>query len=59
MELILALKGVATEILETMPASRRNNYNDLMVALQRKFGDEYKRELYCMELRYKKANESL
>ena len=39
------------EILETMPASIRNNYNDLMVALQRKFGDEPKRELYRMELR--------
>ena len=31
LELILALKGVAAEILETMPASRSNNY-DLMVA---------------------------
>ena len=31
MELILALKGVAAEILETMPASCRNSYNDIMV----------------------------
>ena len=61
LELILAMKGMPAEILETMPASRRNNYNDFMVALQRKFGDEHKRELYCMELKYRaqKANESL
>ena len=48
LELTLALKGVATEILETMSANRKNNYNDLMVALQRKFGDEPKREVYPM-----------
>ena len=55
-----ALKGIAAEILDTMPASCRNNY-DLMVALQRKFGDERKREVYRMELRRRaqKANESL
>ena len=51
LELYLALKGVATVILETMPASRRNNYSYLMVALQCKFCDEHKRELYRMELR--------
>ena len=61
MELILALKGVAAEIVETIPASRRYNYNDLMVALQHKFGHEHKRELCCMEIRClaQKANESL
>ena len=61
LELILALKGVAAQILETMPASSRNNYTDLMAALQRKFGDEHKRELYRMELRCRtqKADESL
>ena len=60
-ELILALTGVAAEILETMPISRRNNYNDIFVAFQSKFGDENKRELYRMELRWlsQKANESL
>ena len=45
LEVILALKVVAAEILETMPASCRNNYSDLMMALQRKFCDETKREL--------------
>ena len=61
MELILALKGAAVEILETMPASCRNNYNDIIVALQRRFDDEHKRELYRMELRCsaQTANESL
>ena len=44
-----------------MSASRRNNYNDLMVALQRKFGDKQNRELYRIDLRCRaqKANESL
>ena len=32
MELILALKGAAAGILETIPTNRRNNYNELMVA---------------------------
>ena len=61
MEVILALKGVASEILEIMPASRRNNYNDLMAALQRKFGDDCKRQLYRIELRCRtqKTKESL
>ena len=31
-ELILALKGAAAGILETISISRRNNYNELMVA---------------------------
>ena len=39
--IILRLKGAAVELLETMPTSRRNNYNELMVALQYKFGDEF------------------
>ena len=58
LELILALKGVAAEILETIPTSRRNNYSVLMLALQRKFGNEHKRELYRVELkcREQKAN---
>ena len=44
-----------------MPATSRNNYNDLIVDLQRKFGDEHKCELYHMEVRWRsqKANESL
>ena len=56
------LKGVAADILATLSASCRNNdYTDLKVALQRKFGDEHKRELYRMELRSstQKANERL
>ena len=59
LELILALKGAAAEILETIPASCRNNYNDLMVSLQGKFGEEHKRELYHMNLRCRVLNESL
>ena len=46
LELILAIKGAAAEILKTLPTSRRNNYNELMLALQRKFGYEHKRALH-------------
>ena len=61
MELNLELKSVATEIVDTMHSSRRNNHNDFMVALQRKFGDENKRELSRIEVRswVQKDNESL
>ena len=61
LELVLALKGAAVGILETIPTRSRNNYNELMTALQRKFGDEHKYKLYRMKLRCRtqKANESL
>ena len=61
LKLILALKGATAEILRTIPNSRRNNYNELMVALQRKFDDKHKRELYPVELgwRAQKSKESL
>ena len=61
MELILALKGAAAGILETIPISRRNKYNELMAVLQSKFGDEQKRELYRLDprCRTQKPNEPL
>ena len=61
LELILTLKGLAAEILETMPASCRNSYNDSKVTLQSKFDDEHERELYRMGLgcRAQEANASL
>ena len=61
LELILALKSAAAEIPETIRTCRRNNYNELMLGLQRKFGDEHKQELYGMKLRCRaqKANEPL
>ena len=60
-KVILELKGAAAKILETTSDGSRNNYNDIMVALQRRFGEEHKRELYRMELLYRsqKANASL
>ena len=58
-ELILALKGAA--ILEIIPTSRRKNYSELMLALQRRFGDDHKREMYRKEIRcqLQNANEPL
>ena len=58
LEPIISLISVAAEILETVSASCRNKYNELMVALQRRFGDEHKRELelrICTQM----ANKSL
>ena len=40
LELILALKSAAAGILESISTSRRNNYNELKVELQRKFDDK-------------------
>ena len=59
LELILELKCVAAEKLVTISAA--GTTINLMVALQRKFSDEHKRKLYCMELRLRaqKAIESL
>ena len=53
LELVLSLR-------ETMSASCSNDYSELMVALQRKFGGKHKRELHPMDLscRAEKANES-
>ncbi|XP_065356144.1 uncharacterized protein LOC135950535, partial [Calliphora vicina] len=60
-ELILALKGNAAVVLESVPVSNRNCYDDIMEALQRKYGGEHKKELYRMELRgrVQKPNETL
>ena len=59
--LAMSIKSLAAEILETMPDSYRNKCNDLMVAFQRKFGDEHKRELRPTELRCRaqQTNKSL
>ncbi|KNC24086.1 hypothetical protein FF38_06325 [Lucilia cuprina] len=51
LELILALKENASVVLESVPVSSRNNYDDIMEALQRKYGGEHKKELYRMQLR--------
>ncbi|KNC24232.1 hypothetical protein FF38_03285 [Lucilia cuprina] len=60
-ELILALKGNASVVLESVPVSNRNNYDNIMEALQRKYGGEHKQELYRMELRgrVQNSNETL
>ena len=37
LQLILALKGNAAEILESLPSSRRDNFDEIMTALHRKY----------------------
>ncbi|KNC22610.1 hypothetical protein FF38_09205 [Lucilia cuprina] len=41
-DLILALKGNASVVFESVPVSSRNNYYDIMETLQRKYGGEKK-----------------
>ncbi|KNC20840.1 hypothetical protein FF38_11283 [Lucilia cuprina] len=47
--------------LESVPVNNRNNYDDIMEALQCKYCGDHKKELYPMELRVKvrKTNETL
>ncbi|GBP02819.1 hypothetical protein EVAR_71251_1 [Eumeta japonica] len=49
------------EVLETVPASCRNNYEDIVAALQRKYGGEHRKEIHRVELRgrVQKMNETL
>lgn len=60
-QLIMALKGKAAEVLETVPENCQNKYGEIMAALHRKYGDENKRQIYQMQLscRLQKPNESL
>lgn len=60
-ELILSLKGVAAEVLQAIPIGSRKNYGEVISALQRKYGGEYKQDVYRMELRgrVQKLNETL
>ncbi|XP_073847838.1 uncharacterized protein [Musca autumnalis] len=59
--LLMALKGDAADVLQSIPAASRNNYGDIMAALERKYGSEHKQEIYRMELRgrVQKPNETL
>lgn len=60
-ELILSLEGVAAEVLQSIPIASRKNYEEVISALQRKYGGEYKQDVYRMELRgrVQKPNETL
>ncbi|XP_075168511.1 uncharacterized protein LOC142240690 [Haematobia irritans] len=60
-ELLLALKGNAADVIQSIPAASRNNYNEVIAALQRKYGGEHKQDIFRMELRgrVQKSNETL
>ena len=57
----MALKWNAAEILESLPSSSRDNFDEIMTALNRKYAGEHKVEIYRMELsgRMQKTGESL
>ncbi|XP_075157143.1 uncharacterized protein LOC142230381 [Haematobia irritans] len=60
-ELLLALKGNAADVIQSIPAASRNNYNEVIAALQRKYGGEHKQDVFKMELRgrVQKSNATL
>uniref|UniRef100_A0A1I8Q3Y0 Peptidase A2 domain-containing protein n=1 Tax=Stomoxys calcitrans TaxID=35570 RepID=A0A1I8Q3Y0_STOCA len=60
-ELLLALKGSAAEVLQSIPVSPRNNYEEVIASLQRKYEGEQKQDRNRMELRgrVQKLNETL
>ncbi|XP_067618021.1 uncharacterized protein [Eurosta solidaginis] len=59
--LLVALKGPAAEILQTIPEGERNNYEALMAAVERRYGSEHRKQIYQIELqnRHQRANETL
>ncbi|XP_058976719.1 uncharacterized protein LOC131801788 [Musca domestica] len=59
--LLLALKGSAADVIQSIPVASRNNYEDVIAALERKYGGEHERNIYLMELRgrVQRANETL
>ena len=60
-ELLLALKGSAAEVIQSIPAASRNNYGEVIAAMQRKYGGEHKQDIFRMELRgrVQKSNDIL
>ncbi|XP_049316545.1 uncharacterized protein LOC125779313 [Bactrocera dorsalis] len=59
--LFVSLKGLAAEILQTIPDCERDNYEALMSAIERRYGSEHRKQIYQIELqnRGQKMNESL
>ena len=57
----MALKGGAAEILQMIPENDRGNYKEIIRTLDRRYGDDHRREVYRLELkrRYQKAKETL
>ena len=55
-QLVLALKGSAAEVLEILPSSSTDNFDEIMNALHRKYGSDHKTEIFRMELRRRMQN---
>ncbi|ESO00439.1 hypothetical protein HELRODRAFT_175870 [Helobdella robusta] len=49
--LILALRGSAAEVLQTIPAENHFNYEFLVSALDLRYGEEHMRQIYRSQLR--------
>ena len=50
--LVLALKGLAAELLQKVPPDSQNTYAELLKALELRYGDKHLRDVYCTCLLY-------
>ena len=59
--LVIALRGAALEILQTLSEEDRNRYSALTAALELRFGDEHLRQVFAAQVktRTQKVGESL
>ncbi|XP_069968650.1 SAP domain-containing ribonucleoprotein-like [Bactrocera oleae] len=46
----VALKGYATEILQTIPICEASSFETLMAALDRRYGSDHRKQIFQMEL---------
>ena len=59
--LVIALRGPALELLQTIPAAQQQEYQTLVAALDRRYGDQHRRQLYQAQIktRLQRSGESL
>jgi hypothetical protein len=59
--LLVALRGSALEVIQTLPVTQQHDYEALVAALDRRYSDQHHKELYRAQLktRQQKSGESL
>lgn len=59
--LVIALRGPALELLQTVPVDQQRVYGTLVAALELRYGDQHRQQLYLAQLRSRlqKSGESL
>jgi len=58
---VVALRGPALELLQTLPIAKQSNYEALVAALERRYGDQHRKGVYQTQLkaRQQKTGENL